>query len=176
MKRIKLLATLTLFSAVLFTSCGDTEPVDEAVLTGNANDDITGTYRLTAFNTDVQTDLNRDGNKSTNQMTETTCFNNSLITLNEDGTFTADSKGVDISQTETLTCFTDTPVSGTWTYVGSTLSLTYTEDGLNYTDTFSVSGNQSQLTFRDNDGIIVGIPIDTPEFLSSGITMIYTKQ
>ncbi|HSD13304.1 MAG TPA: lipocalin family protein [Flavobacterium sp.] len=174
MKRIKFLAVITMFSAALFTSCGDTEPVDPAVLTGNTNEEVAGRYKLTAFNTDVQTDLNRDGEASSNQMSETTCFNNMFLTLNEDLTFTADSKGVDISQINSLQCFTDPVISGTWTYSGSTLTLTHTEDSVVITDVLTISGDE--LILRENMGTIVGIPIDTPEFLSSGITMIYTKQ
>ena len=52
---------------------------------------VVGTYRLTAFNTTPPTDLNGDGTSSTNQMNEVTCFNNSLIILNSNGTYTADS-------------------------------------------------------------------------------------
>lgn len=174
MKRITILATLTLFSAVLFTACGDTEPVDPAVLAGNTNGDIVGRYKLSAFNTDVQTDLNRDGSASSNQMSETTCYNNMFLTLNEDKTFSADSKGVDISSINTLQCFTDPLVNGTWTYDGNSLELTYTENNVEHNDTYTVSGNE--LIFRENQGIVVGIPIETPEFISSGITMIYTKE
>src|SRR5688572_30461779 len=35
MKTIKILATLALFSAIFFTSCGDTEPLDPAIDTSN---------------------------------------------------------------------------------------------------------------------------------------------
>ncbi|ESU21178.1 hypothetical protein FEDK69T_25450 [Flavobacterium enshiense DK69] len=174
MKRITILATLTLFSAVLFTACGDTEPVDPAVLTGVTNDDVVGRYQLTAFNTDVQTDLNRDGSPSSNQMSETTCYNNMFLTLNEDKTFTADSKGVDISSINSLQCFTDPLITGTWAYNGNTIVLTYTENNIEHNESFSVSG--IKLVAREDQGTIVGIPIDTPEFISSGVTMIYTKQ
>ncbi|ESU25338.1 hypothetical protein FLJC2902T_31460 [Flavobacterium limnosediminis JC2902] len=174
MKRINILATLALMSAFLLASCGDTEPVDPAVVTGNTNDEIIGRYRLTAFNTDVQTDLNNDGNKSTNQMSETACYNNMFLTLNEDNTFTADSKGVGISATDALQCSTAPIKSGTWVYTGGQLLLTYAEGAGSITDSYTVSGDQ--ISLRDDQAIIVGVPIDTPEFLSSGITKIYTKQ
>lgn len=173
MKRIKNLAAFALFSAVLLTSCGDTEPLDPAVATGNTEDEIIGRYRLTAFNTDVPTDLNNDGNTSTNQMSETSCYNNMFLNLNEDNTFTADSRGVDISVTETLVCFTDPVITGTWVYANGQLLLTYTESGEQFTDTYTVAGDR--ISIRENEATIVGMPIDTPVFLSSGISIVYTK-
>lgn len=174
MKRIKNLAVFALFSAVLLTSCGDTEPLDPAVVTGNTADEIIGRYRLSAFNTDIPTDLNNDGNTSTNQMSETSCYNNMFLNLNEDNTFTADSKGVDISLTETLQCFTDPVISGTWVYANGQLILTYTDSGEQFTDTYTVAGDR--ISIRENEATIVGMPIDTPVFLASGVTIVYTKQ
>jgi hypothetical protein len=129
---------------------------------------------LTSFNTDVRTDLNRNGVASSNQMTETTCFNNSFLTLNENNTFSLDRKGVDISVTNTLQCFTDPILTGTWVRSGSKLILSYTDGAEQFTDEYTISGNT--LTIRDEQGIIVDIPITTPVFLSSGITQVYTKQ
>lgn len=173
MKRFKILATLIVFGAALFTSCGDTEPIDPAVVTGDTSV-ITGRYRLTAFNTDVRTDLNNDGTTSTNQMSETTCYNNMFLTLNENNTFSADSRGVDISATDALECFTDPIITGTWVRSGSQLILTYTESGETFTDTYTILGDT--LTIREDLGTIVGIPVDVPVFLTSGITIVYTKQ
>jgi lipocalin-like protein len=185
MKRIKILAALFLFTAVLLTSCGDTEPLDPAINTSNDGGNgggggggntgtIVGTYRMTAFNTSVPTDLNGDSSPSTNQMSETSCFNNSMLTLNSNNTFSADSRGVEISGAGTLTCYTDPVISGTWVVAGNQLAVTYTDGGEQYTDFFTVSGNTLKAT--TNDGEVVASIGGTFEYVPSNIEIIYTKQ
>jgi hypothetical protein len=184
MKKLSFLA-LAVF-ALSFYSC-DVEPVDPAAIANAANNPgvggnnggsgsaITGTYILTAFNTSVPTDLNNDGTSSINQMSETNCLNNSLLTLNTNGTFTADTKGVEIDlNTTQLACFVDPDINGTWTLQGNTLRLSYTEGGVPYTDEYTVVGNT--LVMFIEDGSIVGTTGGNPIYLNSDITFIYTKQ
>lgn len=138
---------------------------------------IAGTYILTAFNTSVPTDLNGDGTNSTNQMNETTCFNNSLFILNSNNTFTANSKGIDIDITSTpntLTCFTDPDTTGTWSLSGNILTTTYVESGVTYNDQFTVVGNT--LVFNEPSGQIVGMASGNPVYLTSSIALVYSKQ
>ncbi len=138
---------------------------------------IVGTYILTAFNTSVPTDLNGDGANSTNQMNETTCFNNSLFTLNSDNTFIANSKGIDIDITttpNTLTCYTDPDTTGTWTLTGNILKTTYVEGGVTYNDQFTVVGNT--LVYTESSGQIVGTASGNPVYLTSDIALVYSKQ
>jgi hypothetical protein len=199
MKNLNLkVIVLIITSIVFFTSC-ENEPLDP-VLTAqiNANNGstggsgggtgggtgggvtpttIVGTYILTAFNTSVPTDLNGDGTTSTNQMAETTCLNNSLFVLNSDNTFTSNSKGIDIDLTTTpnvLTCFTDPDTTGTWTLVGNILKTTYVEGGVTYNDEFTVVGNT--LVYTVNNGEVVGTASGIPVYLTSDITIIYSKQ
>ena len=96
------LAALLIVSVLIFSSCSD-EPVDSVLAAqlaeynssnqvstgGGSTSSVVGTYLLTAFNTSIPTDLNGDGTASTNQMSETSCFNNSLFVLNSNNTFTA---------------------------------------------------------------------------------------
>jgi hypothetical protein len=191
MKKITFLSIFTVFFATFsFVSC-DNEPLDPFLVAQiNANNgssggsgggvtpnNIAGSYILTAFNTSVPTDLNGDGTASTNQMAETTCLNNSLFVINSNNTFTADAKGIDIDLTTTpnvLTCFTDPDISGTWTLVGNILKTTYVEGGITYNDEFTVIGNTLVLTV--NDGEVVGTAGGAPVFLTSDITIIYSKQ
>lgn len=195
MTKIKILSIFTIILAAFsFVSC-DNEPLDPVLVAQiNANNgsnggsgggsgggvtptNIAGSYILTAFNTSVPTDLNGDGTASTNQVTETTCLNNSLFVINSNNTFTADAKGIDIDLTTTpnvLTCFTDPDITGTWTLVGNILKTTYVEGGITYNDEFTVIGNTLVLTV--NDGEVVGTAAGAPVFLTSDITIIYSKQ
>ena len=148
-----------------------------SVVTPPVNTSVVGTYKLTAFNTSVPTDLSGDGTASTNQMAETTCFNNSLFILNANGTFTANSKGIDIDLTSTpntLTCSVDPDVTGTWVLNGNILKTTYVDSGVTIIDEFTVIGNT--LVITANDGEVVGTANGNPVFLTADITVIYTKQ
>ncbi|WP_395066728.1 hypothetical protein [Flavobacterium sp.] len=177
-------------SSLLFVSC-DNEPLDPTLKsqlasgvlnpsTGGSTPTtsaITGTYLLTAFNSSVPTDLNGDGTSSTNQMSETTCFNNSNFILNANNTFISNSKGIDIDATVTpnvLTCFTDPDVTGTWVLNGTTLTTTYVDAGITYNDVFSVIGNTLVLTAAN--GSVVGMVGGNPVTLTADLTLIYSKQ
>jgi hypothetical protein len=144
-----------------------------AVSTGGG---VAGTYILTAFNTTPPTDLNLDGTASVNQLQETICFNNSLLTLNANNTFVANSKGVDIDlPTNTLTCFTDPDESGTWSINGNQVTLTYPGTNPLETYTFTLSGNT--LTSPPEPAIVVSTTGDIFAYIPvSSAVLIYTKQ
>jgi hypothetical protein len=134
---------------------------------------ITGTYKLTAFNTVPPSDLNGDGTTSTNQMNEVTCFNNMFLTLNANNTYAANSKGVDVDGAGGYECFTDPDDIGTWALVGNQLTLTSSDTTID-PFVFIVSGNTLSNTtsngsiLTDSNGIVIEITAD--------ITIIYTKQ
>ena len=175
MKTIKfstaVLSVITLFS---ISSC-NIEPVDSDLLGNLINpSSVAGTYRMTAFNTGIPTDLNNDRVASTNQMLETTCFNGSIIVINPDGTFTATSKGVDISASSSITCFSDPDITGTWTLNATVLKLTYVDTGVVVDDLFSVSGNT--LLYSVPQGQVVGTSsTNVPIFLTTSYNIVYTK-
>ena len=192
MKNFKIFGSLLLLiTAFTFTSC-ENEPIDSAINledfginNGQPITNVVGTYKLTNFNTSVPTDLNGDGVKSTNQLNETSCFNNSFLVINTNHTFAADSKGIEIdinvdgvtgAITQTIACFEDPPISGTWTKAGNVITFSYTENGDNITESFNIVGNTLQLTI--NNGEVVGTEQTTgaPVYLTSNITLIYTKQ
>ncbi len=176
---------------LVFSSC-NVEPIDPVLAdqlaqnnssnnngggSNGGNTSIAGTYLLTAFNTSVPTDLNGDGTASINQMSETTCFNNSTFILNSNNTFTATGGGIDIDLSVTpnvLTCFTDPSTNGTWTLNGNQLTTSYMEGGVSYTDIFTVVGNT--LIITEQNGEVVGMANGNPVFLTSDITAIYSKQ
>lgn len=141
---------------------------------------IAGTYLLTNFNTSVPTDLNGDGTASTNQINETSCLANSILTLNANNTFSSDSKGIDIgldlnTGVSTIECYDDPPITGTWSLSGNQLTFTYIDEGVPTSDVFTVSGNT--LSYTVQSGQVVGTASGgEPVYLTSDITLIYTKQ
>ncbi len=175
MKTIKFsAAVLTVITLFSISSC-NIEPVDSDLLGNLINPaSVAGTYRMTAFNTGIPTDLNHDGTSSTNQMLETTCFNGSIIVINPDGTFRATSKGVDISSSSSLTCFSDPDYTGTWTLNATVLKLTYIDTGVVVEELFSVSGNK--LLYSVPQGQVVGTTAtNVPVFLTTSYNIVYTK-
>ncbi|UUC44870.1 lipocalin family protein [Flavobacterium cerinum] len=177
---------------LLLTSC-ETEPADPNLLTntggsnggnnggnngGGTPANIAGTYKMTAFNTSVPTDLNGDGTPSTNQMNETSCFNNTMLVLSANNTFTSTGSSLEIvtdGTNTTLECTEDPSYGGTWTLSGNILKLTYTEDGETYTDQYTVSGNTLKISLAE--GLIVGSGSGgEPAYLTANIDIIFTKQ
>ncbi|ESU27348.1 hypothetical protein FLJC2902T_20530 [Flavobacterium limnosediminis JC2902] len=136
-----------------------------------------GTYRMTAFTISEAQDLNGDGTASVNQMSEMDCMNESFMTLNADHTFTYDDKGIDISfdgENETIACYDDGDVTGSWSVTGNVLTLTYTFEGEEVVDMYTVSG--STITMTVPDGEAVGMVEGNPVYVAADIQAVYTKQ
>ena len=179
MKTIKSILTLLVLTLAFTTTSCDNEPVDPVLSDGGSGggSSVVGTYYMTAFNSSVPTDLNGDGVASVNQMNETNCFNGSFITLNSDNTFVADSKGLDINidgTTSTIECFHDGNFTGTWVLVGNQLYITYTEDGDEYTDVATLSGNTIVSTV-ENGEVVGTTSTGEPIYLTSNLQIVFTK-
>ena len=134
---------------------------------------VVGTYKLTAFNTNPASDLNGDGTSSVNQMNEVTCLNNSLLVLNANNTYLANSKGVELDLSGGYTCFTDPDDIGAWSLSGNQLTFTSSDITIDPT-TFVVAGNT--LTYSIPAGTVLteegGVVVE----VTADITLIYTKQ
>ncbi|WP_264521790.1 fibronectin type III domain-containing protein [Flavobacterium sp. N1994] len=144
-----------------------------AVGGGGPTATVPGTYTLTAFNTTPATDLNGDGTSSVNQMNEVNCFNNSLLVINANNTYLANSRGVDLSLTGGYECYTDPDDVGTWSLSGNQLTLT-SSDITNPPQVFIVSGSTLSTTFT-NGSVLTnqgGVVVE----LTADITFVYTKQ
>ena len=117
-------------------------PFTNSVTSGgnNSGNGIIGTYKITDYITDTATDLDGDGTSHVNQMLETSCLNNTYLYINSDHTFTANSKGVELLS-NSLSCYTDSDYSGTWSLIGNTLTLSYTDAGSVIQDDLLVSSN-----------------------------------
>lgn len=192
MKTIKkILSIFAIFTFLTFMSC-ENEAVDPTLVPspapntngGNGNNNgggntttVVGSYKLTAFNSSVPTDLNNDGTSSTNQISETNCFDNMFLIINSNNTFNADAKGIDIDFTNNITeCYTDPDYNGTWVLNSNVLTLTYVDGGITYNDNFIVAGAGNSLSYSVSDGEVVGMESGQPVYLTSNIQFIYTKQ
>jgi len=134
---------------------------------------ITGTYILTAFNTVPSTDLNGDGTPHTNQMDEVPCFDNSLLIINANNTYTADSSGVDLGIPSGYECFTDPDDLGTWSLSGNELTFTSSDITIDPT-TFIVLGNT--LTYTLPAGTVLTEEAGVVIEITADLTLVYTKQ
>jgi hypothetical protein len=125
----------------------------------------------------VATDLNNDGTASINQMTETQCYNNNVLTINSNNTFSVTSKGVKIANqqtTPTIECFTDPVITGTWASSNNTVTLTYVKSGVTVTQAYILVGNT--LSYKKSKVEIVATTSNgTPVYLTSDIEVIYSK-
>jgi hypothetical protein len=165
-----------IFLLIIISSCSKDSTETEVSTISPA-----GKYKLTAFNTSVPTDLNTDGKKSTNQLDETNCLNDSYLTVNSDNTFKANSKGVEIeydaNDNASMTCSVDPDITGTWSFKDNSVTFTYKEVGTvdPKSDVFKLE--QNKLSLKIKGGTIVGISSDgVPIELISDIELIYTKQ
>lgn len=177
MKNIKLTAVfLSAISLITISSCTSlTETVDQDLLDNLVNNtSIAGIYRMTAFNTGISTDLNNDGTASVNQLSETSCFNNNSITINVDGTFTATSNGLEVSANDSLECYTDPEIAGTWVLNNNLLTLTYTENNSPEVEVFLVSGNSLTISIPLGE-IVSTTSTNTAVYLNSSYVIIYTR-
>lgn len=197
MKKINLV--LSVFAIIFFAACSDVEPLDPTLLTnaggnsggntggggsgggsgsGGSGTIIAGTYLMTAFNSSVPVDIDFNGSSSANLMSETDCLDNNFLVLNLNNTFSATSNGIDIifdGVNDTIECFNDPNITGTWSLNGSALTLTYTFDNDVYSDVYNVSGNS--LTHTISNGEVVGTTsTGEPVYITANISIIYTKQ
>jgi len=121
MKRLSILALV--LAGCFAGSCSDDDNNDD-----NNSANLAGSYNMTAYNAPMAIDYDDDGDSSTNLMTESTCFNNSTMTLNSNGTYSMHYNGVTISN-GLSSCASTSNTTGTWTRNGNTITATPTGGG-----------------------------------------------
>lgn len=190
MNTSKWFLSFALITSMIFLQSCSEESIDSALL-DNIEDPIDqeipavvqGTYVMTAFNTSIPVDLNGDGVSNNNHMLETSCYNNSFLVLNNNNTFSATGKGVDIlydldietgEETYTIECYDDGSTNGTWLITGNNVTFNYTFEGEVFSDTFTRVGNT--LKYVIANGEVVGTANGEPVYLTTNIEIIYTKQ
>jgi len=153
MKNLRILAMAAL--AITLGSCSSDDNSD------NNSGSIEGTYELREFNTSAATDFNQDGTSSTNQMSETNCYNDSQLTFRSDNTFTYEIAYLSVNADASSSC-TSYEVDGTWSATNNTLTATYenlegddvvvnfarTDDGRTLTETRTLTNYPD----RNSDG------------------------
>jgi len=141
MKKLKFF-TLAVAGCFALVSCSDDD--NENNNSGNTNSDLVGTYRLTSWNSPVSVDFDGDGVSNTNMMNESNCYNNSIMRINNDNTYTMTYNYVGIDGT--VSCQSET-TNGTWTRNGNSFATTNIAGGQNVNTNYNfASGNQTTLT------------------------------
>ena len=94
--------------------------------------------------------------------------------MNSDNTFTLDQKGVEltiIGTSETLDCYDDGEIIGTWSVSGNNLNLNAFGESVSYT----INGNT--IINAMNDADYVGTDSSgNPIYLTGNVSAVYTKQ
>jgi len=143
---------------------------------------IEGLYTITAVNTDPATDLNFDGNTSTNQMDETDCYNNMAIAANGFGDFNGILKRIalgteiDIITGEEVVvdvCL-ETFAEGTYVLNGNMLTLTYTEGDTTVNQTYLASTNTIRITLT-NQQLVTSSGDNSYENITGDITYVLSN-
>lgn len=122
-------------------SCNDD---DDNNTVRNHLSEMAGTYRMTEWNSPMAVDYDGNGVSSMNMMSESACYNNSEIRLNENGTFTSTYNSVQIIGGES-SCAQSQVTGGTWTRSGNTLTATTTSGGSG-ANTWTWNGNEGTLS------------------------------
>lgn len=154
MKKLSLIFCSIAVAGLTMTSCSNDDNND------NSSDDVTiaGTYHLTEVNTEAATDFDQDGMPHTNQMQESSCYDDGKITLNSDNTFSYVLTGILINeQAGTAGCMDPVTVSGTWEIYSGTgttaiIDATYEDE----------NGNNVTLTLNKEENKITIYSIFTP--------------
>ena len=173
----KLILSLLAASTLVFTSCSSDDDG------GSSGVSMTGTWKLTAWNSSIGYDINNDGTASTNLLDEFDCYNNETVVVSSNNTAVVNS-----------TSYADITAEIT---AGTTDEFTYTVDCVQENDSFpvtwSVSGNTitfDEGTATEVNGTISGntISVVVPEgfvvyssdfseiLVSQDLTFVYTKQ
>lgn len=167
-----MLAAAGWLALALGTSCNNDDDNE------NNNDNMAGTYRLSSWNMPVAVDFDNNGTSSTNMMNESNCYNNSVMTVNNDGTYTMTYNSVGING-NTSSCQSQT-TTGTWTRNGNTFT-TSSGSGSAMTNTdysFSSAGNNQTITRYMTGAQYPSINSTTgdPMYSTGNVKMVFTRQ
>lgn len=173
MKNLKMLM-LAVAGCLTLASCSDDDNNDN--VNNNPNADITGTYRMTAWNAPTSIDFDGDGTSNINMMNESPCYNNSIMNVNSDGTYTMTYRYVNI-ESGAVSCGTET-TNGTWVRNGNSFTTTHMSAGQSMSTDYSFSGgNQTTLTRNMNNWNYPSINGTGGQVYSTGnVSMVMTRE
>ncbi len=170
MKKLQIL--MMAMAGCFVVGCDDTENEDKT------NYDVVGTYNLSAFNAPTAQDFDGNGTRSANLLEESSCYNNSRMTVNSSNTYTLVDNYVDVTG-DTSSCATKI-TSGSWSRSGNTFT-TMSGNGSNMVInnyTFTPAGNSNSATMSRNVSNAYYPSINTssgkPQSSSGDVNMVYT--
>lgn len=154
-----------LFLSILLFSCSKSD---------ESSTSYDGTYKLTAINLPTAQDLNGDGVKSINQVLESTCYNNVLLVLKSDNTYTRTDKGLELlfsGINSTKYCYDYGIETGTWSVTGSTITLK--SEGV---PDVALTINNNTLTYNEGGNFVIPVSGGYTYGIFSNIENVLTKQ
>ena len=138
---------------------------------------VLGSFDLTSYIVATAQDLDGDGDASTNLMTESSCYADTRITFNSDGTYNkTTAMNVASASGLTLNCETET-TTGTWTRNGN--SVTTTQSGSSaITADYTLDAANETLMLMEEDASYMGFNSVTSFFanLTGDVTYTFTKE
>lgn len=144
----------------------------------NANFWLLGNFNLSSFVAPSAQNLDNDGDNSSNLVSESSCYGQSYIRFNADGTYQEERVMPTISANLlTLSCQTQT-ISGTWIRSGNTITTTRTSSGSgSATTTYNFDSSTRLLTRTESNGSFPSFNSGTSLFsmLSGSINYTYTR-
>lgn len=143
----------------------------------NPNADLVGTYKMTAWNAPMSLDFNGDGTSNTNMMNESTCYNNSEMIIENDGSYTMTYNYVNIDGSGNVSCQTETTF-GTWTRNGNSFTTTHLSGGQNMDVNYNfAAGNSTTLTRNMTNWNYPMLDIDGNAAWGNGnVNLVMTRQ
>lgn len=140
----------------------------------NVDAAVLGTFDLTSYIVATAQDLDDDGDTSTNLMTESSCYADTQMTFNSDGTFSRTTAMNVISQSGlSLNCETQT-TTGTWTRDGNTVTTTQGNVTAEYT--LNTTAETLVRTEEDAQYLSFNSILDLFANLTGDVTYTFTKE
>jgi hypothetical protein len=171
MKNFKMLM-LAVAGCLSLASCSNDD--DNNGVNNNTNADLTGTYRVTSWMAPTAVDLDGNGTTSTNMMMESSCYDDSMMTINQNGTYTMTYNSAGINGTS-LECDTETTV-GTWTRSGNSFTTSHMSGGQNMSTNYSFQGgSNTTLTRNMNNWQYPMMNNGTASWGNGNVSMVMTR-
>ncbi|MBA9074217.1 hypothetical protein GGR22_002384 [Flavobacterium gossypii] len=135
---------------LVFFSC---EHCDDDSNTAGISADLVGLYEMSSWNSPSAADLDNDGDSSANMMAESPCYDNSIIVLLQNGTFTQTHNSIHIRD-GAISCADSQNMTGIWKRSGDTVTTAAMVNGTRveraYSVTEAATGKKLNLSLSDS--------------------------
>ncbi|MCB0444603.1 MAG: lipocalin family protein [Gelidibacter sp.] len=172
----KVIFSLLAIAVLALTSCSKDDD-------SNSSTSLTGTWKLTAWNSATGYDINNDGTASTNILNELDCYNNETVVFSANNTAMAHSTsyaditaeittGTTDEYTYTVDCVDEVDSFAlTWSLNGNTITF---DEGTPDEIVATLSGNTFSLLVPE--GLVIYDANNVNEVVIQDLTLVYTKQ